>query len=160
MKKVLFSVLFTLIATAAFAQSKTVVEFEDRQARLLDVESNVIFKPMVVEMQIMEKVGKIHEEFEFDHIKLESLNNTVENIRKWATAEAAMKHKADVIVGALFDVKYNSQAKTGKVIVEGYPAKFVNWHTVNNTDLDWIRATAVHRETSRSAEDKTSAIKK
>lgn len=142
MRKFYLMALSLFVCASSFAQKATIsketlVEFEDTQARMLDVQSNAYFKPMVVELDMM-PCGKVKKTYEFNSDKLQSFNADPAAIRSWATFLLSEEYDADVIVAATYDINYNSLNRAGSVTIVGFPAKFKNWHTMTDNDMNWI----------------------
>lgn len=142
MKK--FLVLASLVilgTTATFAQKTTQVQYQETQARLLDVSSNAYVKPMTVELKVksdkrIREMVKIPRDFALTAMKADP-----SNWRSYAVYEVSKRLDCDVIVAATFNIKFDEVAgdKDVQIEVVGFPADFVNWQTATEKDLEWIR---------------------
>ncbi len=129
-------------SVSAFAQ-KNIVQYQETQARLRDVTTNVYMKPLTVELQVtnvtrQRVLVRIPVQRAFGAMK-----GDPNNWRSYAIYEASDKNhlNCDVIVAATFNVTYDNTVEENYVEVEvvGYPANFVNWQTATAADMEWIR---------------------
>ena len=142
MKKVLFTIILGVICSInAFAQKTTQVQYQETQARLLDVSSNAYVKPLTVELKVkgnqrIREVVKIPRDFALTAMKADP-----SNWRSYAVYEVSKRLQCDVIVAATFNIKFDEVAGDKEIEVEvvGFPADFTNWQTASNQDLEWIR---------------------
>lgn len=137
----LLGIVAIFAATGAFAQKTTQVQYQETQARLLDVSSNAYVKPLTVELKVknsqrIREVVKIPRDFALVAMKADP-----SNWRSYAVYEVSKRMQCDVIVAATFNIKYDEVAGDQDVQIEvvGYPADFVNWQTATTQDLEWIR---------------------
>lgn len=142
MRKILMAILLGMIfANPSFAQRTTQVQYQETQARLLDVSSNAYVKPLTVELKVKDnqrirEIVKIPRSFAMVAMKADP-----SNWRSYAVYEVSRRKSCDVIVAATFNIKYDEVAGDQDVQVEvvGYPADFVNWQTATTQDLEWIK---------------------
>ena len=134
-----FSLACALLASvAASAQTaKTSVQFQESQARMRDVVANAVVKPLTCEVELIS--GKVRKTYPIDAAKVNSFKGSAAELRKWAAFELSKETDADVIVAPTCGVPFDSSVGKGTVEIVGFPAKFKNWRTIQNTDLEWIR---------------------
>lgn len=138
MKKTLL-LLLTLCSLNGHAQ-KRVMNFEDTQARLLDILCNGYVKPLTVELKVDETKGRIIDEWILPKERVENdMNGEIANVRSWGIYMSSKKHNADVIVAPTFNLKTEENSGNYKLTVVGYPATFINWRTATENDYEWIR---------------------
>ena len=140
MRKLFF--VLALIATCAFngfAQKTVVKKFQDTQARMLDINATGYVKPLAVELKVLE-VGRINQSWPLTKEQAEvEMEGDMINIRSWALFMTCEKYSADVIVAPTFNFKTTDDGTGYIITVVGFPANFVNWRTINETDYEWIR---------------------
>lgn len=142
MKKfLLFAFLMGCLTTNISAQKTTQVQYQETQARLLDVSSNAYVKPLTVELKVksnqrIREIVKIPRNF-----ALVAMKGDPSNWRSYAVYEVSKRMQCDVIVAATFNIKYDEVAGDQDVQIEvvGYAADFSNWQTASLQDLEWIR---------------------
>ena len=142
MKRLLaFVFLMGCFTISMIAQKTTQVQYQETQARLLDVSSNAYVKPLTVELKVkgnqrIREVVKIPRNFALVAMKADP-----SNWRSYAVYEVSKRMACDVIVAATFNIKYDEVAGDQDVQIEvvGYPADFTNWQTATTQDLEWIR---------------------
>lgn len=141
MKKLLFVLLLSVFSLLSYAQKNTQIQYQETQARLLDVSSNAYVKPLTVELKVkgsqrVREVVKIPRNF-----ALVAMKGDPSNWRSYAVYEVSKRMQCDVIVAATFNIKYDEVAGDQDVQIEvvGYPADFANWQTATAQDLEWIR---------------------
>lgn len=142
MKKVLFVTLLGVIfSIQSFAQKTTQVQYQETQARLLDVSSNAYVKPLTVELKVkgsqrIREIVKIPKNY-----AMVAMNADPSNWRSYAVYEVSKRMGCDVIVAATFNIKYDEVAGDQEVQIEvvGYPADFANWQTATTQDMEWIK---------------------
>jgi len=142
MNRLLLLSLFLFVACFdSFAQKTTQVQYQETQARLLDLSSNAYVKPLTVELKVknsqrIREVVKIPRNF-----ALVAMKAAPSNWRSYAVYEVSKRLQCDVIVAATFNIKYDEAAGDQDVQIEvvGYPADFTNWQTATAQDLEWIR---------------------
>lgn len=142
MKRLLaFVFLMGCFTISMIAQKTTQVQYQETQARLLDVSSNAYVKPLTVELKVkgnqrIREVVKIPRNFALVAMKADP-----SNWRSYAVYEVSKRMACDVIVAATFNIKYDEVAGDQDVQIEvvGYPVDFTNWQTASTQDLEWIR---------------------
>ena len=141
MKNRILLMILSGYAILGYAQKTTQVQYQETQARLLDVSSNAYVKPLTVELKVkgnqrIREVVKIPRNFALVAMKADP-----SNWRSYAVYEVSKRMSCDVIVAATFNIKYDEVAGDQDVQIEvvGYPADFTNWQTASTQDLEWIR---------------------
>lgn len=141
MRNIVVLFLLITVCNTTFAQKTTQIQYQETQARLLDVTSNAYVKPLTVELKVkgnqrVREVVKIPREF-----ALVAMKGDPTNWRSYAVYEVSKRMQCDVIVAATFNIKYDEVAgdKDVQIEVVGYPADFTNWQTATPQDLEWIR---------------------
>lgn len=141
MKKLFLAVAICMIALSASAQK--VVDYQSAQARVLDVNTNAFVMPKVVELEMIKTPKsnadcRIDDTVYYSNEKIAAMKGDEANIRANASFQLCLRYGADVIVGALYEIK-NNESHTGyDVRVIGYPARFHNWRNIQDTDYKWI----------------------
>jgi len=143
MNRLLLSLMLAGVFTgSSFAQKTVKFDFQTSQARLLDVNPNTYVKPLIAELAVDTKKGRIRDSWVLDAVELNSRvingndNATLQNLRSYAVFKSSEKHSCDVIVAATFDIHLNENGATINVV--GYPANFTNWFTGLTSDYEWI----------------------
>lgn len=159
MKKALMFAVLLLAATASFAQT-TKYNFQETQARLLDVTTNAFIRPLVVNLEVDMTKGNANGRVDFSETLSMEQARAMENygnIRSHAVYMACQQYDCDVIVAGTFNIY--SDGNTVKVSLRGFPANFKGWKTAQQTDLDWIKI--MHSiDTSKSEYVKTNPVRK
>ena len=140
MKKIAL-ILLSLVTLQANAQKTTTFRYEDTQARALDMVSNGYVKPLTVEVKVDATKGRQH--FSYDMAKdfVESdMKGELDNIRSYGVFMAAKEAKCDVIVAPTFHLFTNDKGGYTLEIV-GFAGSFINWRTITNEDIEWIKTT-------------------
>ena len=141
MKKLVFSMLLLCCGVLSMnAQAK----FEHAQTRIQEGMSEFFVRPVVAELQMLEKECQ---EWTFNVLPGVSLNeinmNMLENAKANAAFKAAKLAGADIILGATFYVTNNEKMKGLDVTVRGYPGKYINFDNYREgqhgaEDTKWI----------------------
>ncbi len=141
MRIIMFVISIMLTSLVSFAQKTTQVQYQETQARLLDVSSNAYVKPLTVELKVksnqrIREIVKIPRSY-----ALVAMKGDPSNWRSYAVYEVSRRMQCDVIVAATFNIKYDEVAGDQDVQIEvvGYPADFTNWQSATPQDLEWIR---------------------
>lgn len=145
MKKSLLIVFAMAFSAISYAQK---IEFQQAQTRVIEPIQDAYIRPMVADLKILKNERqKYAPRYYYQNIKLADL--TEEHLKQakiLATYDCAIQEDADVIVGATYFITNHKDAD-GKIseygvdiIVNGYPAKYVDWHKFGEktTDKDWI----------------------
>jgi hypothetical protein len=138
------------LSAVSFAQR---IEYQEAQTRVIEPMQDVYVRPLVADMKIIKKERQTYgPEVYFSHLKFADIINSgkldeiLYQAKVLATYAAAKKEGADVIVGATYFVEHNLDEK-GKVseygvriTVNGYPAKYENWHMMGEKPEDekWV----------------------
>jgi len=143
MKKLIIACLFACgLTVPAMAQT----EFEHAQTRVQEAMSEFFVRPMVAELQMIKNVCQEYGPFtiypgtSLGDISVDMLSNAKAN----AAYKASRVADADIILGATFYVTNGKTKNKGlDVIVRGYPAKYVNFHSFGDVvkgkdDSKWI----------------------
>ena len=154
MKKLfLITVSMVLIAIQANAQKTTTYRYEDTQARALDMVSKGYVKPLTVEVKVDDAKGRQHFSYNMEKDFVENdMRGDIVNIRSYGLFKASNEAKCDVIVAPTFHLFTNDNGGYTLEIV-GFAGSFVNWRTITNEDLDWIRVTQVQTTGDRQQID-------
>ena len=139
MKRFFMAIAAISLCMAGFAQKNTEVkvevQYENTQARLLDVTPNSYVKPLTVELEVAPT--PLLDSLTLNLMQVKALEGDPANIRSKIVYEASQKWECDVIVAPTF---YITSVPTGyKVKMKGFPAKFKNWKTASKEDYEWIR---------------------
>lgn len=140
MKRIAF-ILFAVLSTAiCYAQKTTQVQYQETQARLLDVNSKAYVKPLTVELKVKSN-QRIREIVNIPrNTALIAMKADPMNWRSFALYEVSKRLQCDVIVAPTFNIKYDELAGDQNVQIEvvGFPADYINWQTATTQDLEWI----------------------
>lgn len=157
MKRILLSIVAAVATTMVFSQNKSQVQYQETQARLLDITSNAYVRPMTVELKV--KDGKrVRETVTIPKdIALSAMKGDPSNWRSYAVYEVSKRMNCDVIVAATFNILFDEVRGDKDVSIEvvGYPADFVNWQTLTNEDYEWVR---MEKTITTAERDKIAAI--
>lgn len=141
MKKIAFTLLLLASSIASMhAQAK----FEHAQTRIQEGMSEFFVRPMVAELQMINKDCQEWSFNIFPGVSLSEISTAMlENAKANAAFKAAKLAGADIILGATFYVINNEKAKGLDVTVRGYPAKYVRFHNygegqLGTDDSKWI----------------------
>lgn len=148
MKKVIvtLSMMAALLVTVGCYSVSTVVR--DTQVKMVDMNAPSYVKPLVAELLVKKTIdggSSIRDEWKFNEEEVVSLNNDVEKLKNRAAFLSTQKHLCDVIVSPMFDV-YIADGKA-TVTVNGYPAVYVNFRTMEDKDTTWLQVTTGYRPT-------------
>lgn len=143
MKKLLTAFLITLAgATAANAEKTVRFDFQTSEARTIDVQPSTYIHPLVAEVVVDTRSGRIHDTWTLTPVEFisrqypENDAATLNNLRAYGLFKSSEKHGCDIIVAPTFDIKISD---TGVVInLIGYPANFANWQSATTADFRWI----------------------
>ncbi|MDE6355602.1 MAG: hypothetical protein K2L56_11205 [Prevotella sp.] len=137
-----------LIAALACGMSATALaqtEFEHTQARIQEGMHEFFVRPMVADLQMIKEECQEYGPFNiFPGLSLNDLTeDQLERAKVNATYKAASIAGADLILGITYYVTNNKKAKGLDIIVRGYPAKYVNFHSFGDPkrgqeDEKWI----------------------
>ena len=148
MKKIFFIGIALAISSVGYAQK---VQFEQAQSRILEPIQDVFVRPMVAEMKMLSTELKVYmASWQFQEKKITDLSwQDIRDAKANAAFHAAISDGADIIVGATYYVRNHVDEKGRPsdhgidVIVRGYPAKYVNWHSLGDakysaSDEKWV----------------------
>lgn len=143
MKK-LGAMLFTLclLPASAMADKTVKFDFQTSEAMTMDVYPSTYIQPLVAEVVVDTKSGRIHDTWELSLKDFQARaypdndDATLANLRAYGLYKSSEKHNCDVIVAAMFDIRISDTGAVIKLI--GYPANFSNWRTGINADYQWI----------------------
>lgn len=142
MKKILALALAATALTCIAADKTVRFDFQTSEARTLDVYPSTYIHPLVAEVVVDTKTGRIHDTWTLsveDFTARQNPDNdaaTLNNLRAYGLFKSSEKHNCDLIIAATFDIKITDQGTTINLV--GYPANFSNWATATNADYYWI----------------------
>lgn len=64
---------------------------------------------------------------------------TIEYLKNYTVSQAVKKHNADVLVAPIFDIKTSDDYTAIEVTISGYPANYVNFRNVKESDTLTLR---------------------
>ena len=103
-------------------------------ARSIEPVQNVMVSPVIADMQVSETKVELKETLP---IRLKSavgnLNSVVQEYKERLISKLLNKENADVLIGTLVEVVTNDKGYL-VMTVKGYPAKYINFHTVTEKD--------------------------
>lgn len=135
MRKLTITLLFAMLATAAFAQ-KNVHNITQAQARLIESEFSVITAPVIGELGEISP-NKIIDSLEFYIGNYKDARDVVANLedyKRYTIAHYCTKSGFDLIVNPLFQVSTNAEGDRLKVVVTGFPAKYKKFRPATEND--------------------------
>lgn len=134
-----------LIAAFACGMSATALaqtEFEHTQTRVQEGMHEFFIRPVVAELKMIKQERQEYGPFNiYPGVALTSINpEALEQAKINATYKAAKIADADIILGATYYVTNNKKNKGLDVIVNGYPAKYTDFHSYGTkpSDKEWI----------------------
>ena len=149
MKKKFLLIVALACSAAGFAQR---ISYQEAQTRVIEPMQDVFVRPMAADLEIIKKERQTYGPTLFldgyklaDILSSASAREALEQAKVLATYAAAHKENADVIVGATYLV--TSHVENGKIseygvdiTVNGYPARYVNWHKLGDDpkDKEWF----------------------
>lgn len=138
MKKILLLLVLSSLSICSWSQGKRTT-LQETQARVLDINPNAYVKPLTVEIEML-PTGKVCDIWTLTADQVNSLNCDLANIRSWGVFQSSKKHNCDLIVACTFDFRTDETSPNMYLLtVVGFPAKFVNWKTADESDYEWIR---------------------
>lgn len=148
MKKIF--VLFAMAsATLSVTAQKNIISLESSQARTMEVVNNSYVRPVTVELKIDEQKGRINDVWNISYDEFTSIAGPISDkgysdlqmqfLRNYATFKSTQKHQCDVIVAPIFDIQTKNLAQGATITLIGFTANYVNWRTMQDSDLPWIR---------------------
>lgn len=103
--------------------------YEERGARNVEPQHQVVTVPIVADLEVL-STEKITYSETFTKANL----NNIESYKYVVLAHAIKQYNADLIIGAIYDVNYNSKGRTLEVIVTGFPAKYKEFRKATPED--------------------------
>lgn len=141
--------LFIIAAMACgiLCQAQAQTEYEHSQARIQEATSDFFVRPMVAELKMLKEECQEYGPFNiYPGVAFSDITfNHVADAKANAAYKAAMVAGADIILGATFNVVNGKGKNKGlDVIVRGYPAKYINFHSFGDPakgkdDDKWIK---------------------
>lgn len=183
-KKVLLTLMFIIgMANVSFAQRSMTVEtvdYMESSARELPFTHNILTTPFVADLELVHqdvetnetdpdtgKKKKIPVRIEYvekeafkNYIVTTGLISNIPTFKAIALANAAKEHEADIILGALVTVRtVLDEEGLGKleITVSGYPARYCNFRTADQDELDRIKTAAYSNSQSNRSDVVTEA---
>lgn len=133
-----------LISAIQVLQAEKTVkfDFQTSEARAIDVYPSTYIHPLVAEVVVDMKTGRIHDTWNLslsEYLSRQYPDNdeaTLQNLRAYGMFKSSEKHNCDLIVAPTFDIRITDQGAT--ITILGYPANFANWNNATNADYQWI----------------------
>lgn len=139
MKKInlLFMAVIIMSLAASCGSSNIAAIYNESSVRLIEPKQNVLITPFLADLEIISenKIEPYEEIFPY-LVTPTSVKELLPSVKIIALQNAAAKHNADVLVGAIMKVETTSDG-TFKIIVTGYPAKWVNFRKATEKDA-WM----------------------
>lgn len=165
MKK-LFAAFLILLAGVMPSQAEKTVrfDFQTSEARTIDVHPTTYVHPLVAEVVVDTKTGRIHDTWTLtptEFLSRQYPDNdaaTLHNLRAYGLFKSSEKHGCDLIVAATFDIKISDDGVVINLI--GYPANFANWSSATTADFNWINLERADRNVGLNTDKKDSENKK
>lgn len=139
--------LIAAMACGIYGRASAQTEYEHSQARIQEATSDFFVRPMVAELKMLKEECQEYGPFNiYPGVAFSDITiNHVTDAKANAAYKAAMVAGADIILGATFNVVNGKGKNKGlDVIVRGYPAKYVNFHSFGDAakgkdDEKWIK---------------------
>ncbi len=135
----MFALAVTSMAFSMSAQGKSDINLQVSEGRIMESQPQLMFKPVVAEVEVDTSKGKIHDVWNLTLDELESRSvrdndaATIDNLKAYGIFKSSEKNNCDIIVTPLFDIAITSRGATINVI--GFPGHFRNWNTATETDI-------------------------
>jgi len=137
-KNLLFLTVLSLIALMASSCGRTIYRYHSTSARTIEPKHLMVTAPLIADIKVIGERISHTEVFQ----NVASFNERyLEEYRTLALAAASKSANADIIVGALFDVNFNSDVTRRnelRVTVIGYPAVYANFRNLEGEKDEWI----------------------
>ncbi|MFR9650421.1 MAG: hypothetical protein SNG35_00150 [Rikenellaceae bacterium] len=139
MKKLFVLTLLLCAVSMGYAQ-KVLERMENAQALKLDFGSEGYVRPLTVEIQVVDSLGRIEETWSLTKHQAEvELKNSLANIRDWATYKTTKKYNVDILIAPVITVRTNENGDGYEAIVVGFLGNYANWATATEADYEWMR---------------------
>ena len=152
MRRILLLVMCCVFAVSSFAQktrtvSKTTAHTESTyqftQARKPQVWVEPMVKPLVVEVEVIKEAPTFWKTT-LGRYKVETeLEGNLENVHNYGIFLYTKETNADMILAATYNFYTNPNRTSDDdwyiIEIKGFPAKFNNWRTADQSDYEWIR---------------------
>lgn len=148
MKKFCFVALSLIaFATAANAQKTTTTyHYEDTQARALNMETTGYVKPIVNEVKVDATRGRMKFSIDMtDDFVMNDMKKDPVNVRSYGVFKATEAWNCDVVVAPTFHMFTNDKGGFTLELI-GFAGTFINWRTMTDADLEWIRVTQTRQD--------------
>lgn len=152
MRKICFIFSLVSFALSANAQKTTTYHYEDTQARALDMVASGYVKPLINEVKVDATKGR--QKFSIDMTKdfVEGdMKGDIVNIRSYGVFKTTEAWGCDVVVAPTFHLFTNDdQGYTLEVV--GFSGNFINWRTMTDSDMEWIKMIRVNASETQQIE--------
>ncbi len=126
------------VSVSALAQT----EFEHAQTRVQEGMSEFFVRPIVAELKMISNERQVYGPFNiYTGMSLNEITSAMlQDAKTNAAYKASQIAGADIILGATFYVVNNKKNKGLDVTVNGYPAKYVDFHSYGDKQSDekWV----------------------
>lgn len=143
MKKLLIAAVFFSTVSASKAEKTVRFDFQTSEARQLEVTPSTYVHPLVAEVVVDTKTGRIRDTWTLSvadyrsRVYNDDPEATLQNLRAYGLFKSSEKHNCDLIVAPTFDINISDRGVEINLI--GYPANFTNWSTGTKADYEWIQ---------------------
>ena len=127
-------------ATTPVVEVIETFEYSESSARLLEPEQKMLLTTVIADLKVSEEKIYHTETEAFAKFKVTpALLNNIAEWKKIAVSRAIKAYKADVLVGATFEVV----TKNGRleITVSGYPAYYTKFRNVTAADIELLKET-------------------
>lgn len=152
MKKAFLLLLCCLMGMSSFAQKTQTVSrttahtdatYQFTQARKPQVWVEPMVKPLVVEVEVIKEAPTFWKKALGRHKVETELEGKLENVHNYGIFLYTKDTNADMILAATYNL-YTNPDRTGDsdwyiIEIKGFPAKFKNWRTADQSDYEWMR---------------------
>lgn len=141
MKKYLFSIslVFFAFSTYNLHAQNAKITYQSTESRDFEPRQGVIVTPLLADLKIITQ-SSVCDSLDFpvivSSIAPSQMESWVSEFKKQAMSTIMKKYKADAIVASLTDVKTTLDGRM-RIIITGYPAKYVNFRNATSTDV-WM----------------------
>lgn len=132
MRKIL---LLIIVASAVMTSCRPArIIYREASGRSVEPTQGAVFTPaLIADLEIISDKSVSHKVTFTDVQVTTSILNEIDNYKRMALFQTSQKYNADVMVASVMNVNTNSRGQL-EVTVVGYPARYVNFRQISDTD--------------------------
>ena len=132
MRKIL---LLIIVASAVMTSCRPArIIYREASGRSVEPTQGAVFTPaLIADLEIISDKSVSHKVTFTDVQVTTSILNEIDNYKRMALFQTSQKSNADVMVASVMNVNTNSRGQL-EVTVVGYPARYVNFRQISDTD--------------------------